>query len=160
MENSEVDRLVVAFHQLKHLFHFAPQESEITRGEFFVLNSIRSHAEKDTTEQGVRLSSLYKNGHISKSGISQMLSSLERKGFVVRTMDETDRRAIFVRLTPFGTEFLEKMKQKLYEKMEQVIQRVGKDDIDLFMSLFDRFTDAVREVFYGTSSEHEERVEK
>jgi len=160
MENPEVDHLFVAFHQLKQLFHYVPPSSEVAKGEFVVLNNIRLLAEQVTIEQGIRLSSLCKKTHISKSGISQMLRSLEKKGFIMRSVDEKDRRAVFVHLTSKGIEYLEERNQILFEKMEQVIEKMGKEDIDLFLELTDHFSDAVREVFYGASPEHIERVEK
>jgi DNA-binding MarR family transcriptional regulator len=56
--------------------------------------------------EGSRITTLAEQAGITKQGMGQLIADLERKGYVARRIDPTDRRATLVSFTPSGMVFL------------------------------------------------------
>src|SRR5262249_978463 len=62
-------------------------------------------AHLDTT--GTRITTLAERANISKQAVGQLVLELEERGYIERTVDEKDRRAVLIKLTRRGWEFLQ-----------------------------------------------------
>ncbi len=56
--------------------------------------------------EGTRITTLAERAGMTKQGMGQLVSELERQGYVQRATDPTDARAILVRFTDAGWQFL------------------------------------------------------
>jgi DNA-binding MarR family transcriptional regulator len=94
---------------------------------------------------------------VSKAAISQMLASLEKRGYIQRETDTGNRRKIIITLTPKGHATVGKTKQGMDGLMALVITRFGEEDTRLLIRLLDRFMEVVDEM-PGEYPQTEERM--
>ncbi|MDR3305407.1 MAG: MarR family transcriptional regulator [Clostridiales Family XIII bacterium] len=80
---------------------------------------------------------------ISKAAISQMLGSLEKKGFITRETDPDNRRRIIVHLTDAGERVLAGVQKDFEEKIDAIIERFGEKNTKQLIRLLLRFSEAV-----------------
>ncbi|MRX74355.1 MarR family transcriptional regulator [Bacillus lacus] len=71
---------------------------EITSKQFMVLRSVHKL-------QPVRVQSVAELYQLSMSSVSQLVSKLEKDGYIVRTVNTEDRREIFLTLGTKGEEY-------------------------------------------------------
>ena len=87
---------------------------------------------------GVRVSDIATSIGITVPAITQIITVLEKDGYVRRTMDPDDRRAVRVILTPAGDAMLEPAIRALDEVFISLIDYLGEDESKTLMNLLDR----------------------
>lgn len=129
MEPAEKEKLLEALHSLKRAHTCFSSPGEISRGEYFLLHRI-FHLTQDTEEEsmGAKITDLSKAVQMSRPAISQMLNSLESKGFIERIMAKKDRRVVYVKLTQAGIEELEKNRQEFQNFFDRLVEELGSND--------------------------------
>jgi len=91
---------------------------------------------------------------VSKPAISRALSSLEKKGFIVRRRDPDDRRAYRVQLTDKAVEVGPEVEQVYNDIFALAMQGISQDELVYFMELFNRISENfVRERGQGSREE-------
>jgi DNA-binding MarR family transcriptional regulator len=75
--------------------------------------------------QGTRSGELAERAGITKQGMGQLLKDLEKKGYVERVEDPTDRRARIVRLTKKGLRHIRDAGEIIGEVEEAYARRIG-----------------------------------
>lgn len=75
------------------------------------------------------MSDIQSNLYISKPAVSQILNSLERKGYINRYIDTRDRRKIIVTATPAAHEVLKKSQTALDTKMDRILMEFGEENM-------------------------------
>jgi len=74
----------------------------------------------------LRMSDLANDAHHSLSRSSHTIARMEARNWVVREPHDTDRRVTYVRLTPEGSDLLEKARPSYHRAIKRVfIQAVG-----------------------------------
>ncbi len=58
---------------------------------------------------------------ISKAAVSQMLSSLEKRGYLIRKIDQANRRNLIVSLTPTGQSVLQEKDREVRKRFDKII---------------------------------------
>jgi DNA-binding MarR family transcriptional regulator len=116
-----------------------PQVSNINMSEFFVMENIA--ANDSDSENNINVSQIQCSLYISKAAVSQILSSLENKGYVVRETDKTNRRKITVTLTATGKKVLEEAKNSAEQNIDKIIARFGEEKMSQLLSLFEELVD-------------------
>lgn len=81
---------------------------------------------------------------VSKAAISQMLSSLEKQGYLMRETDQENRRSLIVSLTPAGQTILRQKDQKVNSRFEKIIAEMGEADTLEFIRLIAKMNDALK----------------
>ena len=71
---------------------------------------------------GLRMSELSKRLMVSGGNVTGITDQLEREGFVVRTLDRGDRRAITVKLTPAG---LKRFREMAASHEQWIVELLG-----------------------------------
>ena len=94
-------------------------------GEFMTLHRIGLHG----PPWECPVSDLSVGTHVSMSAISQSLASLERKGYLTRSVSEQDRRRITVSLTPQGQDCARVVNQWMKWMMRRTIERYGEAEM-------------------------------
>jgi DNA-binding MarR family transcriptional regulator len=77
-------------------------------------------------DDGTRVSVLAERAQITKQSMAELVAHLERHGYVVRTLDPSDRRAKLVRATPRGTDVYAIAREFIAEVEAEWTRRLGK----------------------------------
>ena len=73
--------------------------------------------------------------NVTTARIARILNSLESKQYIRRKNDRIDRRKTFVTITKKGKELADSTKKEIMDKIIQVIQEVGYDEIQTYISI-------------------------
>lgn len=60
---------------------------------------------------------------IKTQSMSQILNKIEKQGVIVRTPSETDKRKVYISLSPFGQEMVKKIKYDKDEWLQTAIEK-------------------------------------
>lgn len=90
---------------------------------------------------GVQLTpgTLAENTGNTPGRISAILSALERKGWIVRTVDPSNRRRVLVSLTDSGTKAIEEHRKMIDTCTAWVFDHMGDEDTERFLQLLAEF---------------------
>jgi DNA-binding MarR family transcriptional regulator len=122
----------------------APLMRDVNMAELIFLQRI---AERDAGNdyEGTWLAAMSEYLCISKAAVSQMLSSLEKKGYITRETNPENRREVIVRLTKPCAEQVANH-QKLFDaRVDMLIERFGEKDIKELIRLVNKLADIVVE---------------
>ena len=81
---------------------------------------------------------------ITKAAVSQMLSSLEKRGFLTREIDRENRRNLIVFLTPAGQQILQVKDNEADSRFAKIITEMGESDTLEFIRLITKMNDALK----------------
>ena len=107
------------------------------------------HAIVDNTENpenNVSMSDIREFLSVTKGAISQMLASLEKKGYINRDIDRNNRRNLIVTLTSEGRKVLESRYEEHSKRLQKVINRLGEEDAKQLLRIFNRMIDITKEL--------------
>lgn len=91
--------------------------------------------------------------HITKPAISYILNTLEKKDYIVRTIDPKDRRKISISVTANGMAAA-KQSEKAYEQMwGELLSRFGEEDMRALLGLLYRLLDVCNDIQCGCDKE-------
>ncbi len=77
---------------------------------------------------------------ISRPLMTSILNSLENEKYITRTIDDRDKRMFILKITNSGIKFLDKAKKIRYQKIENLISRLGKTDTEELIRLIQKCT--------------------
>jgi DNA-binding MarR family transcriptional regulator len=95
------------------------------------------HAQHSNPE-GLKSSEIGHHFHMSRPAVSQMLSSLEKKGFIERTICPEDRRVIYVRLKPEAKSRFESYGEEIMKRVDDIFEELSEEEIQQVITLSDR----------------------
>ena len=98
------------------------------------------------TKKGYHVSEIHQDLHISKPAVSQALNSLEKRGYIIRTIDPDDRRKITVRVTGAGEAELENAREYYDRALKEVLNRFGAENTETLLVLLDRLMNILEEL--------------
>ncbi|OMD36396.1 MarR family winged helix-turn-helix transcriptional regulator [Paenibacillus odorifer] len=150
-QNSQEQKLIIAFENIKRLTARPSFKESVSYREFvmmYVINNLMKRKKPSDGEEqrGVMISRLSDLLQISRPTATQMVNSLEEKGYVVRTTSDTDRRVVYIALTNAGEQIYDSQMATYSGILSEVMEKVGKKEIDQLIFLCDRFQEAVHEV--------------
>lgn len=118
--------------------------SELNMTELFVLSNLM----KTHLNEGARvdLAQIQNHTYITKAAISKMFTSLEKKGYVIRETDKTNRRKITVEITPCGKEVIEDASERANGILDAVFTQFGAENTAELISLLNSFSDITEDV--------------
>lgn len=90
-------------------------------GEVVILDTIQKIS--DSSDNGVKVTQIAKALGISVPAVSKSVNSLERKGFISRIENNSDRRVTYIKMTEKGYEHL----RQGCDITERIKERVEKD---------------------------------
>jgi DNA-binding MarR family transcriptional regulator len=135
--HNELLRCLFRFKKLALSFRpcVPPEEGELNMASLWLLYHIREHPD-DLSGEKIR-----RELCITKAAVSQMLGSLEKKGYLIREVSRDNRRRIILSLTGKGVAFIEKTSAETEERLAGIISRFGKAKTREFITLVNRFAD-------------------
>lgn len=81
---------------------------------------------------------------ISKAAVSQMLSSLERRGLINREVDPQNRRNLILSLTSTGRIALKEKSVEVDQRIAEIISYMGEQDALQFTAIIEKINDALK----------------
>ncbi|MDR1956632.1 MAG: winged helix DNA-binding protein [Treponema sp.] len=135
--HNELLRCLFRFKKLALTFRpcAPPEDGDLNMASLYLLYHIREHPGDLSGEK------ICRNLCVTKAAVSQMLGSLERKGYLTREVDKDNRRRIILSLTGKGAAFIEKTNAKTEERLAEIISRFGQDKARELITLINRFSD-------------------
>jgi DNA-binding MarR family transcriptional regulator len=113
--------------------------------EIFALGCIRRCGEEDCNADQTTHHAMHETLSVSKAAVSQMLGSLEKRGYIRREIDHDNRRRIIITLTEQGETTVNEAEKKMDVLMSRIITRFGEKDTRNFTRLLERFVEVVDE---------------
>lgn len=133
MDSLLKEQLVSAMMRFKKIGMSFPTNVNISMSELFLMNAIVKHTV--SPDGPVSISDVQSKLHISKPAVSQMLNTLEQKGYIQREIDQLDRRKIAVRITDEGQIMLKKTREFADHSLDQIITRFGVENTESLIRL-------------------------
>lgn len=81
---------------------------------------------------------------MSKAAVSQMLSSLEKRCYLIRETDRANRRNLIVSLTPAGQTILQEKDKEADARFTKIVTEMGEADTLEFIRLITKMNDAMK----------------
>lgn len=117
--------------------------ANITMSEFILMREVAENTKESYNPMA--LTEVREYLSVSKAAVSQMINSLEKRGYLTREVDVNKRRNIIVVLTEAGQEVYQKKNQEFFDRFEKVIQGIGETDISHFIAMINKMADAMGE---------------
>lgn len=105
-ENKTAQNLLDAFSQFHSLKWKQSPTKDLKSSEFHVLFILKQRTDPEKT--GLKVSEISKMLRIAPPSVTQVINGLEASGYVERTMDKDDRRAVRVKLSEKGETVINK----------------------------------------------------
>lgn len=126
MEKKIIDELMdtlIKFksHQIKNCIN----TPNMTRNQMLTMYILHDLEENNK----ISLLKLRKNMKLAPSTVTPIITSLEKDGLILRKIDESDRRNIFLTLTKKGREYTEYIHDKMQKDLGEYIEYMGEDAI-------------------------------
>ena len=135
------NQLVATARRFKHRRPLPPSSiADLSETEVFALIVI-CHACDHSPE--VRPSQIAKRFNASPSSVSQLLKSLEEKGFIERTRCKSDSRAVVVDITEQGKVVSEEMRAQRSRFFDGMFDAVGEEEIACFIATLSKICDYI-----------------
>lgn len=129
--------------------YISDSHAKINMSELVLMSAISDNSYG--SDDNVRMTDVSRFLSVSKAAVSQMLRSLENKGYITREVDRNNRRNVIVTLTPAGREVLEEQYGEFSRLLEMVVDRLGEDEtremiriVDHMGSILDELEDERR----------------
>lgn len=110
------------------MLNFSPVLSQVSQSEFFVMTAIDKLAKLNDRKIG-KVSSIAESLHVSSPAISRTITTLENRGYVVRYIDNLNRRNTDVRLTELGHKVYLEECDALYAVISEVFDSMGEEKL-------------------------------
>lgn len=88
--------------------------------------------------EGIRQKALAEEAGINASTTSEMITKLEDTGYVIRTADESDKRATVLKLTDMGAARAEEIRGEREAFMDRFFSRLTEDEKQTLSDLLDK----------------------
>lgn len=82
---------------------------------------------------------------VSTARIAALLKSMEKNGLIVRQRSSDDARQTVVKITGAGAKFVNELKEQLLSKIELLVEKVGKRDLEEFIRISNKIREALGE---------------
>lgn len=99
---------------------------------------VRASARYVPADGCASVSEIHQTLYVSKAAVSQTLNALERKGYIARTIDPSDRRKIMVTVTAAGGAALEEASRAYDDRLDMVLDQFGLENTRAFIRLTER----------------------
>ena len=139
MDSTLQEQLIRSIFRLKKRGLIFPPEFDINVGEWSVLKRLSETG--DASEGNVCVSEIQSNLFVTKAAVSQTISSLEKKGYVTREINNNDRRRFIITLTPKAHMLINDMKSHMNDMLNEIISRFGEENTKQLIELLNRFAD-------------------
>lgn len=119
----------------------------MSKSEYILLRKINNcHMQNHR----LTLSQIAQELKLSSPAISRTVKNVEAKQWIVREIDEDDRRNSFIELTALGSEEITKANAIIYNLMNESLNKVGEEEVLAFFETGDKIYQAIGETLAET----------
>ncbi len=136
-----------ALYELKRLYSY-DKKSILSYHDTLYLNIIESHPNEYTSSQ---IADLLK---ITRPSVTEKINQLCKKGYVIRTQSETDKRLYYLSINPNGPKDYETTAEYEDELEHDILTKFGEEKVDLFCEMIEYLSDLMSENI-SEENEHE-----
>lgn len=129
--------LVTTFTDLGRSVKANSRDQKLNPGEFALVNTVSI---TDLENKGIKISKISRKLQVAQPTITPMLRNLEKKGYIERIMDKSDRRVVLIRVTKAGKQAKEELMLNYQDHLEDLVNRMGKERILQMVSLIQEAT--------------------
>lgn len=104
-----------------------------------------NYDEKDCKADHTTHHAMHETLAVSKAAVSQMLGSLEKRGYIQRKIDRENRRKIIITLTEKGKSAVDEGQTRMDAVMARIIKQLGAVEAQQFERSLTRFARVVEE---------------
>jgi DNA-binding MarR family transcriptional regulator len=101
-----------------------------------VLGQLRDHGPMSPSELGEQLI-------VTRATVTGLVDSLERRGFVVRSPNPTDRRGLVIALTPAGLDAVQQVRTIIHAQETAWMQGLTDAELAAYIAVHHRIQDAI-----------------
>ena len=155
-QNLEV-QLVQSIFQFKRLINSGlgmdatDNKNSLNMAELILMSGVANNTAN--SEGNVGMSDIRSYLQVTKGAVSQMLSSLEKKGFINRDINKSNRRNLIVTLTAEGRQILERQYGEFSDRLEKIISRLGEDDVRQMIAIVNRMIEITNDIEAGEKND-------
>lgn len=130
----------------------------IPKADMTVLTNV-NHC-KNAGDDRIKVSDVVRTMKAPAPLISRSLKNLEDKGMIIREVDKKDRRNTLLTLTERGQEAIERSEARMLYFMQQVVSKVGMEEMAKFNAGMSRFIDAMEQEVKEINKETKDKGDK
>ncbi|MCI9355655.1 MAG: MarR family transcriptional regulator [Firmicutes bacterium] len=112
---------------------------DLTFSQIEVLLILQNFAEKQLS-----LKQLEKQLHLAQSTTAGIVTRLEKKGFVIRFSDASDKRIKYVRITPLGEQCCREAEKQKKKAEQQLLSGLTQTEQEIFYVLLKKVKDVLK----------------
>lgn len=114
----------------------AREESNLTDCSFLHMHTLR-YVEENGSANMKEIANFL---HITPPSATSVIDSLVKRGFIVRVEDESDRRAIRLRITEIGKKLVHDSFKRMTGMIEKHIDRLTESEKESFLSILHKIS--------------------
>lgn len=95
---------------------------------------------QETTPEGVSLKEFAKHLQMTIPASSLLVESIVSKGYMQRTPNPNDRRAVRIKLTEKGLELFGEVYAQFHEELDNRCQALTKEELETFSTIVEKLT--------------------
>ncbi len=127
-----------ALYELKRLYSH-DKKSELSYHDTLYLNIIEAHPNKYTSSQ---IADLLK---ITRPSVTEKINQLCKKGYILRTQSETDKRVFYLSINPNSPKDYETTASYEDEIERAILEKFGDENVDLLCEMIEYLSDLLSE---------------
>lgn len=151
-------RLLQAFADVRRQVGRVFAGRHLSQSEFFVLKllNVKSGEFKKTGLGTPRAAFLSGRLEMKRPTVSRILNGLERRGYIARTIDTSNRRSFEIHLTEAGERALRQAEDVMTGLLDQLETELGEAELEKLITLVTRVADIYRNMAGSTPAAPEE----
>ncbi len=133
VKNQLAKELMTNFKQLKKIFRPHSNLLVLKPSEVMLLFTIKENA--SLNNEGMMASEISNILSVTSPTVTGLINNLESLGYLTKTTDKTDRRAIRILLTVKAEEFLKEAYESFISQFYEIVSILGEDKSRQLLSL-------------------------
>ncbi|OAB37865.1 hypothetical protein PMSD_08415 [Paenibacillus macquariensis subsp. defensor] len=126
MEKLNAEKLFLAFKRFNKASYSHSAIKGVKPSEVMLMFCLQKR--KDPNTAGLRVSEISEILGVTSPTVTQLLKELDAKGFIERTMDQEDRRAVRIKLSREGEEVIQEALSLTETSFSGLIQYLGEEE--------------------------------
>jgi DNA-binding MarR family transcriptional regulator len=129
--------------QFKKLGFAKDQNMPLKNNEYMLLFTLSNCRKAGTS--GMKASEISDTLNITPGAVTHIINSLEKKGYVERVNDFTDRRIVLIKPNEKGNEVITMMNSMFFQKLKNIIEFLGDGDTKELIRILSKTLKFIRE---------------
>lgn len=147
MTDDQVQEILHLSHTLSKLMRPKDTFGDITKAEFFILNVLYDAKKEEEGQdfKGVTVTKISNIIHTSTAATSKLLRIVEDKGYIMRVLDDNDRRVVYICLTQKGEDLTRNSRNMANARIQELILKLGEEDTETMIRILKKIIQIIRE---------------